>query len=293
MSYTLKTHKTVDPSALTCSVSVCELDVPISETVVIESWHQSLPTRVSARISLRLSTVLSSLDLKPDAKLGVFISARSEAGRKMVSQPEIVADNGAECILLVEPHQLAGKMTIDVNLFCQDSGSEAGQFAPKPLDIVSSWEFKCELEGDLPRGAIEELDFDGDHKNALWQITKALPSEPEDWRFADLSSCIRITLNSKLYRTIGDQPAYSLALAGDFVWAILEASLTDMSTLEFVLENAAGECGTLVSTCASAVRSVFGTDDLSDIFFKFERQPSLMKSKAQSVSSSILGDLNG
>jgi hypothetical protein len=293
MSYVLKTHKTINVDDVHCSLSVCGVDVPLSEAVAIDQWHQSLPTKISVTISLELSAILGHLGLKEDAKLGLYLTAMSDTGRKIVSAPSDVADNGAECDFLIEPHQLAGRMRLEVHIFCLEEGTNPGEFSPKSLDILATWEFKCELEGELPRGAIEEVDFDGDYRNALWQITKSLPSEPEDWRFADLSSCIRITLNGRFYREIGDQTSYSLALAGDFVWAIIEAALSDRNTLEYILNYTETESGTLLSTCSSAVRAVFGTEDVGEILFKFERQMSLMKSKAQSISSSIVGGANG
>ncbi len=284
----LKPYLTLTNEDVAFSATIDNVDLLAESPTQLPEWHADVELTLNVTVALDLHEAATKLKLSHLAPtFALFATAHSTAtGFKWVSNLISLSD-GEESGSWVLPAGVFGKdLHVTAGLIVRDRSADDSPLAPPTNAILIEKNFLCELEGSLSRAAVEVFDFQGDLEESLWEIALNLPKEPEDWKIADLSSCITVRLNRAKFNQLGSESSYNKALAADFMSAIIDASLSNEEVARALLNDFQPEDpGSLFLTCRSALAALFGDQDYETVMLTYSRNRQHHRAKIQAISS--------
>ena len=261
------------------------------EAIQVEHWHQSAATQIVATIEIDTKKTLADIGLGEDASLGGYVTAFSRLTKiKSVSQIFNIDSGNVEIVLDVSERSSGGYLLLEVVIICQDQGLSAQPLSPNTFDVLATWNYVAELEGDSPRANVQLVNFEGVKEKALWEIVSFPPEELEDWKFASISSVIQVNLSADAYLKLKSDSVYQIQYCVDFMWEAIVLATYSEEILTSVFRDSENSPGSLIRTCAEIIKSVFGHQEPthSDVVHFVQTKPSHVRAILQDRAARML-----
>lgn len=284
----LKPYLTLKSEDVAFSATMDNVDLLTDSSTQLPEWHAGAELTLNVTVALDLNEAASKLKLsRLSPTFALFATAHSTAtGFKWVSDRISLSDGEGSGNWVLPAGVFGRDLQVTVGLMLRERGEGDISLAPPTNAILIEQNFLCELEGSLSRAAVEVLDFQDDLEESLWEIALNLPQEAEDWKIADLSSCITVRLNRAKFSQLGSESSYNRALAADFMSAIVDASLSHEEVARALLSVYQPENpGSLFLTCRSALAALFGEQDYETVMLMHSRNRPHLRAKIQAISS--------
>jgi hypothetical protein len=262
------------------------------EPIRVEHWHQAEVTKIEGNLDLDLKAALEEMELGSDASIAVYVTVFSRLTKiKSVSEiVPLVSGSNAFALDLVE-RTMGGYLVVEVVVVCVDPGASASPLSPSSFDVLETWDFLAELEGDSPRANVQLVKFEGLKEKALWEITSTVPEDLDEWRFASVSTAIQVNLSSASYAKIQSDPMYQLQYCVDFMWESLLMIVQNEDALSMAMTDLSQCPGSLIKTSARVVHSIFGNSQplYADILYYVQNKPSHVRAILQDRAARLVG----
>lgn len=261
------------------------------EPIRVEHWHQAEVTKIEGSLELDLRAALADMELGSDASIGVYVTAFSRLTKiKSVSEIVTLVSGSNTFMLDLMDRTMGGYLVVEVVVVCLDPGASSSPLSPSSFDVIETWDFLAELEGDSPRANVQLVKFEGLKEKALWEITSTVPEDLDEWRFASVSTAIQVNLSVESYAKIQSDPMYQMQYCVDFMWESLLLIVQNEDALSMAMTELNQCPGSLIQTSARVVHSIFGNSQplYADILHYVQNKPSHVRAILQDRAARLV-----